>query len=145
MLYKYPQAPFPYAELVEVNRSRSTAEEEYELMETGVFDDDRYFDVLVEYAKGDVDDILLNVQVTNHGSDAHPVTVIVQLWFRNEWKHEEKAYRPSLYAENGRVHVDHPEFEVFGWSVIPLRCCSVITRAQRRMSLSPRIPFTATS
>ena len=113
MLYKYPQAPFPYAELVEVNSSRSTGEEEYELMETGVFDDDRYFDVLVEYAKGDVDDILLNVQVTNHGSVAHPVTVIVQLWFRNEWGHEENAYHPSLYAENGSVHVDHPEFEHF--------------------------------
>ena len=113
MLYKYPQAPFPYVELEEVNGSRGTGEEEYELMDTGVFDDDRYFDVLVEYAKGDVDDILLNVQVTNHGNDAHPLTVIVQLWFRNNWSYDASAYQPSLYSEDGAVGVDHPEFEHF--------------------------------
>ncbi len=113
MLYKYPQAPFPYGELEAINSSRSTDEKEYELLETGVFDDDRYFDVLVEYAKGDVDDILLNVQVTNHGNDVHPITLIIQLWFRNDWSFKKGAYHPSLYAEDGTVHVDHPEFEHF--------------------------------
>ena len=113
MLYKYPQAPFPYVELERVNRSRSTEEEEYELIDTGVFDDDRYFDILVEYAKGDVDDILLNVQVDNHADDAHPITVIIQLWFRNDWTLATSAFRPVLYAKDGYVHVDHPEFEQF--------------------------------
>ncbi len=113
MLYKYPQAPFPYAELENVNGSRSAGEKEYELIDTGVFDGDRYFDVLVEYAKGDVDDILLNVQVTNHADDAHPITVIIQLWFRNDWSFETSVFKPSLYAEDGCVHVEHPEFEDF--------------------------------
>src|SRR5205807_2578739 len=68
-LYKYPQAAFPYAELVEENRRRDKSAPEYELLDTGVFDDDRYFDVFVEYAKADVEDILIRIQVFNRGPE----------------------------------------------------------------------------
>jgi hypothetical protein len=84
-LYKYPQAPFPYAALVETNRRRSRNEFEYELLDTGVFDDDRYFDVFVEYAKGGPDDILVRITVHNRGPDPAELHVLPTLWFRNDW------------------------------------------------------------
>src|SRR6185437_1473818 len=84
-LYKYPQAAFPYAQLVTENRRRDRHQPEYELIDTGVFDDDRYFDVEVEYAKADVEDILVRVHVTNRGADAAPIEVLPTIWFRNIW------------------------------------------------------------
>ena len=71
-LYKYPQGEYPYRDLVETNKRRSREEFEYELLDTGIFDDDRYFDVVVEYAKGDVEDILIKITATNRGPDAAP-------------------------------------------------------------------------
>ena len=85
MLYKYPQAAFPYAELVEENRRRTVHEAEYELLDTGVFDEQRYFDVFVEYAKAAEDDILVWVEVVNHGPAAAACDVLPTLWFRNTW------------------------------------------------------------
>ena len=84
-LYKYPQARFPYAELVAENGQRSAADHEYELNDTGVFDEGRYFDVLVTYAKADQDDLLIELQVTNRGPDDAPCWVLPTLWFRNTW------------------------------------------------------------
>jgi hypothetical protein len=84
-LYKYPQAPFPYADLVETNRRRSREEMEYELLDTGVFDGDRYFDVFVEYAKGDSEDILVRITAANRGPDAAELHLLPTLWFRNDW------------------------------------------------------------
>jgi hypothetical protein len=84
-LYKYPQAAFPYAELVETNRRRSRDEFEYELLDTGVFDGDRYFDVFVEYAKGDADDILVRITAINRGPEAAALHLLPTLWFRNDW------------------------------------------------------------
>jgi hypothetical protein len=84
-LYKYPQAPFPYADLVETNRRRSREEMEYELLDTGVFDNDRYFDVFVEYAKGDCEDILVRITAANRGPDAAELHLLPTLWFRNDW------------------------------------------------------------
>ncbi len=84
-LYKYPQAPFPYADLVETNRQRSREEPEYELLDTGVFDEDRYFDVFVEYAKGDAEDILVRITAVNRGPDAAELHLLPTLWFRNDW------------------------------------------------------------
>ena len=84
-LYKYPQGAYPYSELVSVNARRGKQEPEFELLDTGVFDEDRYFDVQVEYAKADVDDIAIRITVTNRGSDAASLQVLPTLWFRNTW------------------------------------------------------------
>ena len=82
-LYKYPQAAFPYAELVEKNRSRSRTEPEFEVLNTGIFDDDRYFDVIVEYAKGSIEDILVRITVINRGAEECVLDLLPTIWFRN--------------------------------------------------------------
>ena len=84
-LYKYPQAAYPYADLVETNQRRSREEMEYELLDTGVFNDNRYFDVFVEYAKGDPEDILVRITAANRGPDAAEIHLLPTLWFRNDW------------------------------------------------------------
>jgi len=84
-LYKYPQAAFPYDELVSTNRTRSRTEMEYELLDTGVFDDDRYFDLFVEYAKAGPEDILVKITIINRGPDTAELHVLPTLWFRNDW------------------------------------------------------------
>jgi len=84
-LYKYPQAAFPYADLVETNRRRSKDEMEYELLDTGVFKDDQYFDVFVEYAKDGPEDILVRVTAANRGREAAELHILPTLWFRNNW------------------------------------------------------------
>src|SRR2546422_3088153 len=84
-LYKYPQAEFPYQQLVEENRRRGGQGPEYELLDTGVFDEDRYFDVFVEYAKASPDDICIRIEACNHGPEAAPLHIIPHLWFRNTW------------------------------------------------------------
>lgn len=85
MLYKYPQAAYPYADLVDTNGRRSRTEPEYELIDTGVFAHNRYFDVFVAYAKADPDDILIRILVSNRGPDAAPLHLLPTLWFRNTW------------------------------------------------------------
>jgi hypothetical protein len=84
-LYKYPQAGFPYGQLVEENRRRGKQEPEFELLDTGVFNDNRYFDVVVEYAKADVDDILIKITATNHGPEAAAIHLLPTVWYRNRW------------------------------------------------------------
>jgi hypothetical protein len=84
-LYKYPQAAYPYADLVETNRRRSREEMEYELLDTGVFNDDRYFDVFVEYAKADPEDILVRITAVNRGPEGADLHLLPTLWFRNDW------------------------------------------------------------
>jgi len=84
-LYKYPQRAFPYRELVEENRRRGRHDREYELLDTGVFDDDRYFDVVVEYAKASPEDILIRMTIENRGPDPAPVHLLPTIWFRNTW------------------------------------------------------------
>jgi Mannosylglycerate hydrolase MGH1-like glycoside hydrolase domain len=96
-LYKYPQAAFPYDDLVKTNGVRSRHEMEYELLDTGVFDDDRYFDVFVEYAKAAPDDILIRIRVENRGPDPAEIHVLPTLWFRNTWSWGGDAIgRPAL-------------------------------------------------
>ncbi|MEJ2135182.1 MAG: hypothetical protein P8X86_08050 [Desulfofustis sp.] len=113
MLYKYPQKPFPYNELEEKNSGRGAEEGEYELIDTGVFNENRYFDIVAEYAKGDVDDILLKVTATNRAPESHPLTIIIQLWYRNVWSFTTRAERPTLYLQNEAVHCAHPDFANF--------------------------------
>jgi hypothetical protein len=96
-LYKYPQAEFPYAKLVEENRRRDKSQPEFELLDTGVFDEDRYFDVFVEYAKADVEDILIKITVTNRGPEAANLRVLPTVWFRNTWSWGRRARRPKLH------------------------------------------------
>lgn len=102
MLYKYPQQAFPYQKLVEENRKRGKDQPEFELMDTGVFDDNRYFDVFVEYAKADVDDILMLITVHNRGAEDAPLHILPQLWFRNTWSWGYDAPRPTLFATDDR-------------------------------------------
>jgi hypothetical protein len=95
-LYKYPQSEYPYRDLVETNARRSREDFEYELLDTGVFDADRYFDVFAEYAKGDPEDILIRVTVHNRGPEAAQLHLLPTLWFRNTWSEEQSSVRPSL-------------------------------------------------
>src|SRR5262245_6079552 len=95
-LYKYPQAAYPYGDLVETNRRRSRHELEYELLDTGVFDDDRYFDVFVEYAKASPEDLLIQITVHNRGPERAALHVLPTLWFRNVWSWSDGGPRPVL-------------------------------------------------
>src|SRR5262249_3699002 len=102
-LYKYPQAAFPYADLVETSRARGRHEFEYELLDAGVFDQDRYFDVFVEYAKESPEDILLQITVCNRGPDPADLHVLPTLWFRNQWSWRVDADRPLLQQIAGSI------------------------------------------
>jgi hypothetical protein len=110
MLYKYPQEPFPYSRLVDENRRRGRAEPEFELIDTGIFNEGRYFDVVVEYAKAAPNDILMRVTVHNRGPEAASIHVLPQLWFRNTWSWDATAVRPELGATGQRtVSAHHPD------------------------------------
>src|SRR4029077_15170012 len=110
MLYKYPQATFPYRWLVEENRRRGLHEAEFELIDTGVFDNGQYFDVMVEYAKADTDDILMRITVTNRCSEPARLHVLPQLWARNKWSWDTATERPRLKRlPDGSVAAQHPE------------------------------------
>ena len=96
-LYKYPQRAYPYSDLIETNRKRSREESEYELLDTGVFNDDRYFDVFVEYAKAEPEDIVIRITVHNRGPEAARLLVLPTLWFRNTWSWgEDDVHKPGL-------------------------------------------------
>ncbi len=97
-LYKYPQRAYPYNDLVQTNRNRSKEEPEYELFDTCVFEEDRYFDVTMEYAKVDPLDMLIRVSVTNHGPEAAPIHLLPTLWYRNTWSWGYDDRRPQLTA-----------------------------------------------
>ncbi len=99
--YKYPQRAFPYEDLVSTNARRVKQDMEYELLDTGIFDDDRYFDVIVEYAKGAHDDILMLVTAHNRGPDAATLHLLPTLWFRNTWSWGGEASKPTLTAADG--------------------------------------------
>jgi len=101
MLYKYPQAEFPYAQLVEENRRRGKDQPEFELLDTGVFADNRYFDVFVEYAKADVEDILIRITALNRGPQAATLHLLPSLWFRNTWSWGKDPRRPSVRIASG--------------------------------------------
>jgi hypothetical protein len=104
-LYKYPQAEFPYARLVDENRRRGKDRREFELLDTGVFDGDRYFDVEVEYAKASPDDLLIRVNVSNRGPEAAEIYLLPTVWFRNTWSWHEGAQKPAMKAEAGSIQI----------------------------------------
>jgi hypothetical protein len=132
-LYKYPQAAFPYADLVETNRRRNREEMEYELLDTGVFNEDRYFDVFVEYAKGDVEDLLVRITAVNRGPEVADLYLMPTLWFRNDWslwiaESNRASKKPNLKqikapAGASAVSASHPllgEFVLFCEGDVPL-------------------------
>src|SRR3974377_1016955 len=108
-LYKYPQAAFPYAQLVAENRRRGRGQREYELLDTGVFDGNRYFDVFVEYAKADVEDVLIQITVVNRGPEAARLRLLPTVWFRNTWSWGTNEERPSLLGKADGIWIEHPE------------------------------------
>src|SRR5512147_2956618 len=101
-LYKYPQSAYPYDDLVATNRRRSRQELEYELLDTGVFDQDRYFDVFVEYAKPSPEDILIRITIENRGPEAATLHVLPTLWFRNVWTWSPEVSNPTLRQVKAR-------------------------------------------
>jgi hypothetical protein len=113
LLYKYPQAAYPYDDLVSTNRGRSRTDLEYELLDTGVFDEDRYFDVVVEYAKASPRDTGIRITVTNHGPEAATIHLLPTLWFRNTWSWGGDDPRPEMRGAviDGVDAIDasHPE------------------------------------
>jgi hypothetical protein len=145
-LYKYPQAAYPYCDLVEVNRSRSRHDMEYELIDTGIFDEDRYFDVFVEYAKDGPDDILVRITAANRGPESAELHLLPTLWFRNDWDLRagpervcEKPKIIQIVAEAGTsaVAAAHPRLGEFTLSCegeIPLLFTDNVTNCAR---LSP--------
>ena len=111
-LYKYPQRSFPYAQLVEENRRRSRHDPEYELADTGVFADNHYFDVFVEYAKAALNDILIRITAVNRAAVDAPLHLLPTVWFRNTWSWGQGRPRPELQRVNGRgvvVELNHEE------------------------------------
>ena len=107
-LYKYPQGEFPYDRLVDENRRRGRSAPEFELIDTGIFDEDRYFDVVVEYAKADIDDVLIRLSVTNHAPETAECHLLPTLWFRNTWSWEAGSPRPRLAASGaGVIEAEH--------------------------------------
>jgi len=115
MLYKYPQSAYPYLGLLEENRRRSKEEFEFELMDTGVFDQNRYWDLFVEFAKADPEDIQIKITAVNRGPDAASLHVLPQLWFRNTWWANAQAPRPELAAgQHGRCAVIAARHEKLG-------------------------------
>ena len=108
-LYKYPQTEFPYQQLADESARRGRLDPEFELLDTGIFDDDRYFDVFVEYAKAGPDDVLMLVTAHNRGPDAADITIVPQVWFRNTWSWQEGMPRPNLTADGpSAVAVTYP-------------------------------------
>jgi len=148
-LYKYPQAAYPYADLVETSRARSRQEFEYELLDTGVFDQDRYFDVFVEYAKESPEDIFIQITVHNRGPEAAELHVLPTLWFRNQWSWQDAADRPALQQSTGKpgwnvVKAAHPlmgERHLFCEGDVPLLFTENETNTQRIFGVPNRTPY----
>jgi hypothetical protein len=144
-LYKYPQSAYPYDDLVATNGKRARSEQEYELLDTGVFDDDRYFDVFIEYAKASPEDICIQITVHNRGPSAASVHLLPTLWFRNFWASRSSKERPLLRASgDGVIAALHPDLgQRF------LHCdgrCSLLfteneTNTQRVAGVSNRFPY----
>ena len=108
MLYKYPQREFPYAQLVNESRKRSRLDPEYELIDTGVFDENKYFDVYIEYAKDSEEDVLIKITAANRGPETAYVNLLPTLWFRNTWSWGYNSYKPCLVANgNHTINIEH--------------------------------------
>ncbi len=131
-LYKYPQAEFPYDDLVSENRRRTRQDPEYEIADTGVFDEGRYFDVMAEYAKASPDDLLIKLTITNRGPDAAAVHLLPTLWFRNSWTwgctHEGCTLKPRMKLDGlSSLVVEQDTLEKFRLEIDPTSSCGKLT------------------
>jgi hypothetical protein len=145
MLYKYPQREFPYNRLVEENRRRGRDQREFELLDTGVFNDDRYFDVFVEYAKASPDDILMCVTAHNRGPEEAVLHVLPQLWYRNTWSWSRDSKKPSLNLTRDGVIEARSESRtvrrLYAESSPPALFCENETNVRRLFGVDAPGPF----
>ena len=118
MLYKYPQSEYPYQWLLDENHRRTRSDPEFELTDTGIFNEDKYFDVFIEYAKADMEDILIRITVYNRGKEDAPLHILPTLWFHNTWSWGYDDYKPAMMSSNeGNIialHRDLGEFKLHG-------------------------------
>jgi hypothetical protein len=148
-LYKYPQAAYPYSNLVETSRRRSRTEFEYELLDTGVFDQDRYFDVFVEYAKASPEDMLIRISAYNRGPDPATLHLLPTLWFRNDWSWQSAPARPVLRHVPGTptwdvveaTHTELGERYLYCEGDAPLLFTENETNTQRIFGVPNRSPY----
>ena len=146
-LYKYPQAAFPYAQLVDENRRRGRSAPEFELLDTGVFNENRYFDVFVEYAKATAEDILIRISAHNRGPEAAELHLLPTLWFRNTWSWGREPKRPALRAVAGAHAVIEAQHEYYGsrWLILEgspdLLFTENETNYQRLFGVANRTPY----
>ena len=137
MLYKYPQKPFPYEKIITESQKRSRLEPEYELIDTGVFDNDEYFDITIEYAKADEQDILIKVTVENRSAVDAPITVLPTIWFRNTWSwgYEKYKDKPTLKGVGkSLIEVDHKlvgHFNLYAEEAKNILFCDNITNYEK--------------
>jgi hypothetical protein len=147
MLYKYPQNPFPYGELAEESRRRNRLEPEYELLDTEIFEKDEYFDVYIEYAKADENDILIKITATNRAKKAAPLTLLPTLWLRNTWiwGYENYSYKPMLTGiANNLVEVNHKllgKYKLYCEGADELLFCENETNYQRLYGSANSTPY----
>jgi len=107
-LYKYPQSEYPYLDLINENAKRGKRQPEYEILDTGIFNDDKYFDVFIEYAKENSEDIFIKIEVVNRGNEKAPVTVLPTLWFYNNWQYGDEKNKPSIsFLSDQSVKAQH--------------------------------------
>ncbi len=144
--YKYPQRAFPYEDLVATNGRRGKLDMEYELLDTGIFDENRYFDVIVEYAKEAVDDIVMLVTVHNRGPDPATLHLLPTLWFRNTWSWGAQAPKPEIKIEPGSgaaraTHPDLGEWLFYTQGDTPLLFCDNETNSQRLFGTPNSSPY----
>jgi hypothetical protein len=143
MLYKYPQAAFPYQKLVDENRRRGIRAPEFELLDTGVFNSNRYFDVFVEYAQAAPGDVLLRVIAHNRGPDTAPVRLLPTCWFRNTWSWKVDAERPTLTrGSNSRIDLHHGalgDYHLYCDGEPTLLFCENDSNAPRLWNASPSV------
>ena len=145
MLYKYPQREFPYGALVEENRRRGKDQPEFELLDTGIFDDDRYHDVAIEYAKASPDDLLIKITAHNRGPEAAELHVLPQLWFRNTWSWKPDSVRPALSASGDRAilasHLELGDYQLECDGASEFLFCENDTNARRLYGQSDAAGF----
>jgi hypothetical protein len=142
--YVYPQAAFPYAQLLDENRRRSRADPEYELLDTGVFDGDRYWDITAEYAKASTDDLLVRLTVRNAGPEAATLDVLPTIWFRNTWSWGYDDRRPLLRAGNRMIESEHrvlPPMALAGDGDFEMLFCENESNAERLWGVAGTTPF----
>ena len=148
-LYKYPQAEFPYAELLSVNKQRNKTEREYEIIDTGIFNDDKYFDIEINYAKQNAEDICIEIKIINRGEDEAPITLLPMLWFRNNWKFNTNIPRPFIEYDkqndtNGRAIASHEKLGDYHFYFTPsdeVLMTNNETNTQKLYSVANASPF----